>query len=306
MNEFMGNRFQCYTCDYDECSGEIYTEDVEFKVFKFSGGEISVKLLNPERVFNTAEIDLSVNIANSEGVMLMALLSDAIKRANPDVKFNLSIPYFPYGRQDRVCDKGESFSLHVFSNIVNSIRADAVYTLYPHSCVTTQLIRNLENEVEDICFDMSAISQVDSMFEDEELVHVFPDKGAKYRKFTFENKFSGSVVFDKQRDTSTGEIIKYDIEESNADIDGKVCVIIDDICDGGKTFIECSRILKEKGAAKVVLIVAHGIFSKGFDEIVENIDLIVTSDSVYTGGNRVFDNNTVLKVVKVEDDLDEY
>jgi len=58
----------------------------------------------------------------------------------------------------------------------------------------------------------------------------------------------------------------------NGNAKGKNLVIVDDICDGGRTFIELARVLKEKGANKVALYVTHGIFSQGLDVLKEHID----------------------------------
>jgi ribose-phosphate pyrophosphokinase len=62
-----------------------------------------------------------------------------------------------------------------------------------------------------------------------------------------------------------------------ADFEGKTCFIVDDICDGGGTFVGLAALLKSRHAGKIVLIVSHGIFSKGFD--LANIDAIYTTDS---------------------------
>ncbi len=60
---------------------------------------------------------------------------------------------------------------------------------------------------------------------------------------------------------------------------GKYCVIVDDICDGGRTFIELAKTLKEGGAQRVVLYVTHGIFSKGIYPLEKYIDEVYTTNS---------------------------
>jgi ribose-phosphate pyrophosphokinase len=61
------------------------------------------------------------------------------------------------------------------------------------------------------------------------------------------------------------------------DLHGQTCFIVDDICDGGGTFAGTAKVLREKGAGKVNLIVSHGIFSRG--PVIESIDTIYTTDS---------------------------
>lgn len=86
------------------------------------------------------------------------------------------------------------------------------------------------------------------------------------------------LVCDKERDPSSGRIKGIRIPER--DVRGATCVILDDICDGGGTFIPIAKALKERGAAKVVLCVSHGLFTKGFDALYAGgIDHIYTTDS---------------------------
>ena len=67
----------------------------------------------------------------------------------------------------------------------------------------------------------------------------------------------------RYRDTATGNIIRTDI--SVQDFKGANLMIVDDICDGGRTFIELAKVLRERNAGKIELFITHGIFSKGVD-----------------------------------------
>jgi len=81
-----------------------------------------------------------------------------------------------------------------------------------------------------------------------------------------------------KRRAADGSIANVDIF-TRAPLSGKTCIIVDDICDGGRTFITLSRKLKEQGAAKVLLYVTHGIFSQGVDVLKGYIDQIFTTNS---------------------------
>ena len=92
----------------------------------------------------------------------------------------------------------------------------------------------------------------------------------------------------KVRDVTNGRILKTDV---GGDVKGKICVICDDILDGGATFIELANLLREKGAIKVYLIVSHGIFSKGVTTLHTDsnsktpvLDGIYTTDSFVREG----------------------
>ncbi len=81
----------------------------------------------------------------------------------------------------------------------------------------------------------------------------------------------------KNRD-KTGKITHTDVF-SPAPIEGYDCFIVDDICDGGRTFIELAKTLKEKGAEKIYLYITHGIFSNGFGDLSTYFEHIYTTNS---------------------------
>src|SRR5690606_20401798 len=73
------------------------------------------------------------------------------------------------------------------------------------------------------------------------------------------------VKCDKSRDVSTGNISGFEVYSD--DLQGRDCIIVDDICDGGGTFIGLAQELEKKNAGSLYLIVTHGIFSKGLKEL---------------------------------------
>jgi ribose-phosphate pyrophosphokinase len=98
------------------------------------------------------------------------------------------------------------------------------------------------------------------------LALVSPDAGAEkktrdiaMRLSTIEKKLDVFYAT-KIRDTLTGNITSTDIQ---GDLNGRNLIIVDDICDGGQTFIELAKVLKNRGAEDVYLYVTHGIFSRG-------------------------------------------
>ncbi|HSY77578.1 MAG TPA: phosphoribosyltransferase family protein, partial [Bacteroidia bacterium] len=95
-----------------------------------------------------------------------------------------------------------------------------------------------------------------------DFVLVSPDLGAykKVDKLAQKIEYKGNIATGiKVRNLSSGEIIKSDI--SADDLQGKACIVVDDICDGGRTFIELAPALKAKNAGNLYFIASHGIFS---------------------------------------------
>lgn len=230
--------------------------------FKFSGGEVqvNVKGLN---VFEEGEIiEVTALLYDSADIMEMIMGIDAIRRMAHNPKIHLVIPYFPYGRQDRVCNRGEAFGLEIMAKMVNQLGCEMVTIFDPHSSITEDLVKN--------CFiikqkDMILNSQVERKIFEDGLQLVSPDAGALSKVL----ETSVALKIDlipclKKRDPQTGKILKTKIK---GQVRGKDLIILDDICDGGRTFVELGKKLKEAGARNLYLYVTHGIFSKGFQEL---------------------------------------
>lgn len=179
---------------------------------------------------------------------------------NEDKEFILSMPFLPYGRQDKHVSNTSTFALETFLSVLLFTGAK-ILTFDPHS-----------EHLLDAFFGESGYSIIfpDEMIEKSALYFgaellCFPDVGAKTRYAVFSRR--PFICLEKVRDQETGTIsgIKvsdgYDVDE----IMGKKVLIVDDICDGGKTFIEASKVLYEHGAISVGLYTSHGIYSKGLE-----------------------------------------
>lgn len=225
----------------------IKIEDGLFSKHKFSGGEINVKLID----LPVKNIKITAILENSEDVMTLLLLVNAIKSFPQSTIAELVIPYFPYARQDRICNVGEAFSLKVMADLINSLNIPKVTIYDPHSDVTPALINNVNVVPQhQICADLIG-----------KRIVVCPDAGAEKKIMKLEKPY---IMATKVRDVKTGNIIKTEVH-SKTKPNGHY-IIVDDICDGGRTFIELAKTLKhEHGAREVDLYVTHGIFSAGFD-----------------------------------------
>lgn len=253
---------------------QIGTE-LDYKEFLFPGGEVYVKAnSNHHRFFEEAtSIRLKAKLTNSNEVIKLAMLKDALG----EIPVRLDMHYVPYGRQDRRCNPGESFSLKVFCNFINSLDFKEVYIADPHSEVTPALINNVR-----VITQANIFHQWDELGKRvlEGLTFVSPDAGANKKVGILASYFQHEnfIRADKLRDLTTGEIKETVIYCD--DLNGRDVMIVDDICDGGRTFIEIAKALKAKNCGKVVLYVTHGIFSKGHSILKENgIDEIWTTDS---------------------------
>ncbi len=235
-------------------------QDVALRQFAFPGGEIQVQV--QAEVAPADGLRINAHLATAADVMALLMTTDALRRAYPGLPLTLRMPYVPYARQDRVCNPGEALGARVFCDLINAQNYAQVVVMDPHSDVTPALLNRVA--IEEVA---PLIGRVVASLGDVALVA--PDAGARKRVQALAKQLGGlPVVFaEKVRDTRTGEIVATSVV---GELPNSKLLVVDDICDGGRTFIELAAALKDKQAAQgldqsLFLYVTHGIFSKGLD-----------------------------------------
>lgn len=181
----------------------------------------------------------------------------------------LVMRWLPYGRQDKEVSNGTTFGLKTFGEMLQLFRVNLVVTFDAHNASVLRQYVPVFNEPADqaIKWAWSACG-MDAM--------CFPDAGAQGR---YGGLCSNSICLEKVRNQSTGEIEGLRIASGSLNDESSV-LIVDDICDGGRTFIEAAKLLKGiKPELSVHLYVSHGIFSKGLRVLRDaGIERIFTKD----------------------------
>ena len=238
----------------------IFVNGKMIDYFNFNGGECHVKLDVSEV---THACKLIAYLHDSDAVMRLLLTVDAIRRINPLAHIELTLPYFPYTRQDRVCNAGEALSIKVMADLINALHCHKVVIYDPHSEVTPALLNCCS------VISMADIIEQSTLAQDivlNQWALVSPDAGAEKKVREVAKCLSSNTInielfcATKVRDTLTGKILATDVY---ADVAGKNLIITDDICDGGQTFITLAKALKDRGANNLFLYVSYGIFSQG-------------------------------------------
>lgn len=245
-------------------------DQIQFNSFTFSGGEPHIKI-NPE--FDQSQpVVITHRITSFNDLGLLCLAVDALRRMNIK-RIEAFIPYFPAARQDRLMIKGEPLSVKVYADIVNGLQLDKVTVFDPHSEVTPALLNNCE-VVPNHEFIAQVVAKIGGTVK-----LISPDGGALKKIYKVSEHLGGLDVVEcsKSRDVKTGKLSGFKVYEE--DLQGRDCLIVDDICDGGGTFIGLADELKKKNAGKLYLAISHGIFNKGFDDLGNIFDKIFTTDS---------------------------
>lgn len=251
-----------------------------YTVMKFPSGEIQVTLT--EVPSNNYSLTIFGSILSSDHLMeLLQLRATLSKEDYKSIRFIM--PYCAYSRQDRVCNPGEAFSLKIFANLINSCEFSLVNTYDNHSLVSTALINNCVDAQAHEIFRRS--TWLDNTTLDLEQYNYFisPDAGANKKIQACSKEFNIPMLrADKLRDTTTGRILETIIYATPAQLDNSTVLIIDDICDGGRTFIELANAIHKISPTCVVnLYITHGFFSKGVEPLLSaGINHIYTTTSV--------------------------
>jgi ribose-phosphate pyrophosphokinase len=260
-----------------------------YEISKFPDGQQSIRII--ERNYDTFlslrdhtnSITIKSRLNTFQDLELIICANQALKEIGVK-SVKLYIPYCIGGRSDRKFqDGGVNYIKTVIAPILNLQNFDEVIIMDPHSDVLEACINNFV-KYNNFNVTKMALSDIDNKDgAQNRICLVSPDAGAYKKIYDVATWFGIKEIItaSKVRDVSTGKILRTEvpsIEKYNDDIK---YVIVDDICDGGRTFIELAKVIKEqKPNAKIYLVVTHGIFSSGFDFLVQHLDGIYCTNSV--------------------------
>lgn len=236
------------------------------KTFLFPDNQPHVKM-NKSLLQEGQDVQVYCSITDSESLMYLLECSNALSNLFCKKKV-LVIPYLMGARFDRVMELGDSFDLKVVADLINMCEFEKVILFDPHSDVATALIKN--------SVSLNNKTLIERYYQRDAIL-ICPDAGAskKVGKYLEWNANIRDVVYcAKNRDLSTGEISLKVLSPEKCV--GNNCVIIDDLCDGGGTFLAIASQIQPK---HLTLIVSHAIFSKGIEIFRGKIDEIITTDS---------------------------
>lgn len=254
-----------------------------FQIITFPDGEKHLKVneLNPKKA-----VDITCRITNSDDLFLLMQLSDIIQRQELVVR-KLYITYLMGMRCDRVFSMNEAFTLKIITNVINSFKAREVSIEEPHS-FRTELMTNghLHNVTCKFIRDRFSTYTL-----------CLPDDGAYMRYGCFADSY---VLCEKKRDVETGKLSGFAICDIYKYSDNNGIVVIDDLCDGGGTFIGIAELLrKELSPKELVLVVTHAVQEAGLRKVASVYDKVYITDS-YKDWSRVENLPSNISVIKLE------
>lgn len=185
----------------------------------------------------------------------------------------LRIKYLPYARQDKSITNDSTFALTPFAYLLNSLNFEEIIIMDPHSVDAIKMIYNSR-----AVFPVEHVQKVITLTGSNALC--FPDRGAREKYAPIYSEISPPWVYgEKVRDQASGRITSYEVKTGKFHHANHNVLIVDDICDGGATFVLLAKELLATGALEVNLFVTHGLFTKGLKPLFDaGIKRIFTQD----------------------------
>ncbi len=260
-----------------------------YEISRFPDGQQSIRIIEKaySRYSSLADqknpITIKSRLNTFRDLELIICANQALKEIGVK-KVNLYIPYCIGGRSDRKFQEGGvNYIKTVIAPIINLQNFGEVTIMDPHSDVLEACINNF---VKVYNFGVAKMALADVIGGEigtkDNLCLVSPDAGAYKKIFDVATWFGIDKIITatKVRDLKTGKILHTEVPVLDQHNDIKY-VIVDDICDGGRTFIEIAKAIKgSRPTAKIYLVITHGIFSAGFSELGDYFDGIYTTNSI--------------------------
>lgn len=261
-------------------------------VNKFSDGEIQIDINETVRGKDVYIIQSTSNPVN-DNLMEVLILVDALKRASAG-RINVVMPYYGYARQDRKTKAREPITSKLVADLLEVAGAQRIVTMDLHA----GQIQGYFNVPVD---HLTAIPYLSEYFKDivnedpGNFVVVSPDLGGVTRARKFANRLNLPIaIIEKRRPKPNVSEVMNII----GDIDGKNCILIDDIIDTAGTICKAAEALRKNGAKKVYGCASHGVLSgEAFNRLENSImEKFVISNTIEVPEEKL---GKVLKVVNV-------
>ena len=263
---------------------DLENSDIKYKISKFPDGQQSIKLdMIDADLPNKITVSITSRFNSFLDLELIIAANQALREFSYVENVKLNVPYFLGARSDRKFEAGTSnYIKTVICPIINAQKFSRVTVLDPHSDVLEACLDNYHKH-NNHRLVKDALTAIDNKNDAQERIClVSPDAGAYKKIFDVAKEFGINriITANKVRDIKTGNILRTEVPTLDQHEDLKY-VIIDDICDGGRTFVELAKAMKEsRPTAKIYLVVTHGIFSAGFDTLNQYFEGIYTTNSV--------------------------
>ena len=257
-----------------EISFELKEKIIDVTVTKFADQEVFVEINENVRGKNIFIIQ-STSMPANDHLMELLITIDALKRASVQT-VTAVIPYFGYARQDRKVGPRTPISAKLVADILTTAGIDRLLTLDLHA---GQIQGFFDIPVDNLYAAPVITKDIKKNYQNKDIVVISPDVGGVVRARGIAKRIDGDLaIVDKRRDKANVSEVMNII----GDINGRDCIIVDDIVDTAGTLCNAAAALINSGAKSVTAYITHGVLSGPAVERIKNskLDELVITDSI--------------------------
>jgi ribose-phosphate pyrophosphokinase len=257
-------------------SENLRTPLMKAEVTRFADHEIWVEIQENVRGEDVFLIQ-STSYPTNDNIMELLICLDALKRASAR-RITAVVPYFGYARQDRKPGPRTPITAKLMANIITSAGADRVLTVDLHA---GQIQGFFDIPLDNLYAEPVFIKDIKSRYQDlGNIVVASPDVGGVARARSLAKHLDNAelVIVDKRRE----KVGVSEVMNIIGDVEGRDCIICDDIVDSAGTLCNAAKAIKDKGAKSVSAYITHGVLSGKAVEKIKNsvIDSISLTDTI--------------------------
>ena len=287
---FSGRAYPELAADVGQALG---VEPVPTSAYEFSNGEIFVRFQESVRG-SDAFVLQSITTPVNTWLMEQLLMVDAAKRASAK-RITVVVPFFPYARQDKKHRGREPISARLVADMFKTAGADRLMTVDLH---TAQIQGFFDGPVDHLFALDLLVEHVRQRWSDRELTVVSPDSGRVRVSERWSDKLGGVPLafIHKTRDPmKPNEVVANRVV---GEVEGRVCILVDDMIDTGGTIVKAAETLFDAGAADVIVCATHGVLSGPAIDRLKNsrVSEVIVTNTLPIEPARQFDKLTVLSI----------
>ncbi len=232
----------------------------------------------------------------NEWLMEVLIMIDAAKRASAK-RITVVAPYYPYSRQDKKGRGREPISARLVADLLGTAGADRIMSVDLHAA---QIQGFFDGPVDHLFAKPVLLEYFERTLSPEDRAHltvVSPDTGRVRVADTWSDSLGAPLaIIHKRRDPNVANQVT--VNEIVGQVEGRVCLLVDDMIDTGGTIVKAAQALKANGASKVIVAATHAIFSDPAAEHLQDeaVDEVVVTDSIPVPLEKRFDTLTILEI----------
>ena len=268
------------------------TEVVPTTAYDFANGETFVRYERSVRGVDAFIIQSHPQPIN-HWIMEQLLMIDAMKRASAK-RITVVAPFFPYARQDKKHKGREPISARLMADLFKAAGADRLMSVDLH---TPQIQGFFDGPVDHLWALPMLADHIAATFGTDNLTVVSPDSGrVRVADIWADRLGTPLAIVHKRRDPDKPNQVQ--VNEIVGAVDGRDCILVDDMIDTGGTILAAAKALKANGARKVIVAATHGVFSHPAVERLSDpvIDSVVVTNTLPITPDKEFASLTVLSI----------